>query len=233
MKPLFDAVRRIIGRGLKQSEVDAINLALEQGCEQVAKETGEVKLRSLSEPSVLFDTARELLRKHHNAPLTQSRVDNINLILNNSGEHPIAWVAYILATAMHESLFEPIPEWGKGKGKKYGKPAKYSKAPYGRGFVQLTWDYNYEWADKALGLDGALLRDFDLALAPHLAARILVKGMVEGAFTGKGLADYLGVQATRQQFKEARRIVNGRDRDDLIAGHAVAFQDALVKGKWR
>lgn len=232
-KLLFDTFRRILGRGMSQSEVDAINLALQQAGEQLAKEAGQVKIRTLEDPHFLFDTARELLRKQYNAPLTQARVDNINLILNNAGEYPIAWVAYILATAQHESLFEPIEEWGRGKGKKYGRPEKYSKAPYGRGFVQLTWDYNYEWADKALGLDGALLNDFDLALAPHLAARVIVKGMVEGAFTGKGLADYLGVQATRQQFKEARRIVNGRDKDELIAGYAVAYQDALVKGKWR
>ena len=56
--------------------------------------------------------------------------------------------------------------------------------------------------------------------------------MVEGAFTGKALSHYLGVQATREQFKQARKIVNGRDKEDLIAGYAVAFQEALVAGHW-
>lgn len=226
-KRLFDTFRRILGRGMTQGEVDAINLALEQTGEQVAKESGAVKVRQLEDPAAFFDVVKQTTGK-----LNQEQVDSVNLILGNCGDYPIGWVAYILATAWHEARFIPQEEWGKGRGKKYGKPDKYSKAPYGRGFVQLTWDFNYEWADKALGLDGALLRDLDLALAPHLAARILVKGMVEGAFTSKGLADYLGVQGTKEQFRQARRIVNGRDKDVLIAGYAVAFQAALVKGKW-
>ena len=205
-----------------------ITKAVEEAAQQLDEEANGKRIRSLDDPGLFFDGVKEVTGK-----LTQEQVDSVNLILNNCGDHPIGWVAYILATAWHEARFIPQEEWGKGRGKKYGKPGKYGQSQHGRGFVQLTWDFNYEWADKALDLNGALLRDFDLALAPHLAARILVKGMVEGAFTGKSLADYVGVMATKQQFKEARRIVNGRDKDTLIAGYAVHFQDALVKGKWR
>jgi len=225
---LFDTIRKLLGRGMTQSEVDAINLALEQGCEQLAREAGTVSHRKLEDAGAFFDRVRDVT-----GPLSQARVDSVNLILNHASACSIAWTAYILATAWHESRFEPQAEWGKGKGKRYGVPGKYGQAPYGRGFVQLTWDFNYEWADQALGLNGALLRNFDLALAPHIAARILVKGMVEGKFTGKALGDYLGVQATKEQFRQARRIVNGRDKENEIAAYAVGFQEALIAGRWR
>ena len=225
---VFDAFRRILGRGFTQAEVNAIDLAFQQASDDLAKEAGQTKARTIGDSAVFFDHVRKVTGK-----LSQEQVDSIQLILTHSAAYPIAWVAYILATAWHESRFIPQEEWGKGKGKSYGKPGKYGQSQHGRGFVQLTWDFNYEWADKALDLNGALLRDFNLALSPSIAARILVEGMVEGAFTRKALSHYLGVQATREQFKQARKIVNGRDKEDLIAGYAVAFQEALVAGQWR
>jgi hypothetical protein len=52
----------------------------------------------------------------------------------------------------------PIAEYGKGQGHEYGKPCpEYDdQVAYGRGYVQLTWDYNYEKADQKCSLDGAL-----------------------------------------------------------------------------
>lgn len=166
--------------------------------------------------------------------LSQTQVDSINAILKHASHHPLGWVGYELATAWHEARFKPQSEWGKGKGRPYGKPgAYYGQAPYGRGFVQLTWDKNYEWANKRFGLNGALLKNFDLALEPDLAARILVTGMEEGAFTGKKLSDYLtGWRGDKQSFINSRRIVNGTDKADLIAGHAMQFQNALELGGW-
>jgi hypothetical protein len=73
---------------------------------------------------------------------------------------------------------------GPGRGRAYAPPGRYGQAQYGRGLVQLTWDRNYEWADRALGLKGALLRNFDLALRPDLAVAILVKGMEQGPSPG-------------------------------------------------
>lgn len=102
----------------------------------------------------------------------------------------------------------------------------------GRGYVQLTWRNNYKKAGMALGIP--LETDPDLALQPRVAAAIIVRGMSEGWFTGKKLGDFLGnlSLATPEQFAEARRIVNGSDKADLIAGHAVVFQRALEAGKW-
>lgn len=224
---IYDAFRRILGRGFKQSEVDALELAFQQAAGDLSAEVEKGKTRVLSDSAEFFDHVRKITGR-----LSQEQVDSILLILTHSAAYPIGWVAYILATAWHESRFIPQEEWGKGKGKKYGQPGKYGQSQHGRGFVQLTWDFNYEWADKALNLDGALLRNFDLALTPSIAARILVQGMVDGAFTGKGLSHYIGVQGSREHFRQARKIVNGRDKESLIAGYAVGFQEALVAGHW-
>lgn len=165
--------------------------------------------------------------------LDQGQVDIINAILEAMAGKPASWVAYVLATAWHESHFRPIEEIGKGRGRPYGKPGKYGQSQHGRGLVQLTWDANYEWADKALGLQGALLADFNLALRPDIAVEILVTGMEQGAFTGKSLSDYLPDPIGRmQQFTNARRIVNGTDRANRIAGYAMNIQDALSAGGW-
>jgi hypothetical protein len=119
---------------------------------------------------------------------------------------------------------------GPGRGRAYAQPGRYGQAQYGRGLVQLTWDRNYEWADRTLGLKGALLRNFDLALRPDLAVAILVKGMEQGAFTGLALADCITGTGTHAQFVKARRIINGTDRAEDIATHADAIAAALGEG---
>lgn len=156
--------------------------------------------------------------------LSQKQVDGIEALLAATDGLPITHRAYLLATAMHETAdtMQPIAEYGKGKGKPYGKPGKYGQPQYGRGYVQLTWDANYEKADKALGLNGALLKDFNLAMQPTIAAQILVRGCCEGWFTGKKLSDYLP-----GDYRGARRVVNGLDKADLIAGYARKFEAAL------
>jgi len=155
---------------------------------------------------------------------------------------PIAHVAYGLGTSFHETgaKMQPVPEIGRGRGKAYGKPGKHGgQVPYGRGDVQLTWDYNYEIADAELGLEGALLADFNRALETEISARVMVRGMTEGWFAGDKVgrhkfARYLPAKgvATSQQFTAARRIINGIDRAEKVAGYAMAFQAALVEGGW-
>ena len=72
-------------------------------------------------------------------------------------------------------------------------------------------------------------------LQPRIAADGMVWAMKAGAFTGKALKHYLPPSglATRAEFRAARRIINGMDRADDIAGYALAFQDALAAGQWR
>ena len=150
---------------------------------------------------------------------------------------PLAFIAYALATSFWETAhtMQPVREIGLGKGKPYGVPGKHGgQVAYGRGDVQLTWDANYERADRELGLNGALVANYDLALVPAVSAQVMLYGMKEGWFTGKRLIDYLPTagRATLAQFVAARRIINGQDRAQSIAAIALNFQDALVTGDW-
>lgn len=199
----------------------------------IAKALGMVEApavkHALANPEAFFTAVRKIT-----GSLDQVQVDTVNRLLEAAAHWPIGWLAYGLATAWHEARLQPIEEWGKGKGRPYGKPGKYGQSQHGRGLVQLTWDRNYEWADKALGLGGALLKDFNLALRPDIATGILVRGMESGAFTGKGLADYIAsTNGTPAEFTNARRIINGTDKAALIAGYAEKFRDALIAGGWR
>lgn len=174
--------------------------------------------------------------------LDQAQVSVIEALLSSAASHPTSWLAYELATAWHEARLKPIAEIGKGKGRKYGVPGARMKPvpnapsyggqiPYGRGLVQLTWVENYERADRELGLNGALLANFDKALEPDIAVKIMIEGMEEGWFTGKKLADYFpDERGTHAQAVQARRIINGTDRADLIAGYFLQFQAALTAG---
>lgn len=164
------------------------------------------------------------VRPMFHGTLSQKQVDGIEALLAATDGLPITHRAYLIATAKHETAdtMQPIAEYGKGKGKPYGKIGRHGQAQYGRGYVQLTWDDNYERADKALGLNGALLKDFNLAMQPIIAAQILVRGCSEGWFTSKKLSDHLP-----GDYRGARRVVNGLDKADLIAGYAREFEDAL------
>src|SRR3954470_16178611 len=91
----------------------------------------------------LFDGVRTPMFGGH---LTQTQVDGVNAIVDACETFNVTnldHVAYILATAFHEagSAMKPVPEIGRGKGHAYGLPGKHGgQAPYGRGFIQLTWD---------------------------------------------------------------------------------------------
>ena len=195
----------------------------------IAKALGMVETaHALTAPEKFYAAVRQIT-----GSLNSVQVDTINRLLSAAAHWPLSWLAYGLATAWHEARFQPQPEWGKGKGRPYAALGAHGQSQYGRGLVQLTWDRNYEWADKALGLNGSLLANFDRALEPEIAADILVKGMEEGAFTGKKLADYLpDRRGTVPQFITARRIINGTDKASLIAGYAEKFQAALEAGGW-
>lgn len=163
---------------------------------------------------------------------------------------PIAYVAYALATAYHETsgTMQPIKEYGGNayytklydvtgrdpvRARKMGNINPGDGARYcGRGYVQLTWKNNYQKAEDELGVE--LVDNPDLALVPDIASDIMIRGMQEGWFTGKSLATYLpsAGEATEAQFKLARKIINGTDKDALIADYAMSFQEALRFGEW-
>ena len=141
--------------------------------------------------------------------------------------HHLRQAAYMLATAKHETAgtFAPIEEYGKGKGLPYGKPdRKTGLVYYGRGYVQLTWAKNYQTMGTVLGLP--LYTQPELALRYDVAYKIMSYGMTHGSFTGVGLSRYINDQKT--DYANARKIINGTDRDKLIADYAVKFLDCLI-----
>lgn len=137
------------------------------------------------------------------------------------------WIAYMLATVKHETddTYRPIEEYGKGKGRKYGIPAKNGKVYYGRGYVQLTWHGNYLVMTDYVGVD--LVSHPEEALSPDTAYKILSVGMRKGMFTGKKLADY--IKGDERDYQNARRIINGVDCAEKIAGYAVKFEKILER----
>lgn len=169
--------------------------------------------------------------------LTQNQVVGIDALLDAfdvAGVNDDDFIVYMLATAFHETnaTMQPIREIG---GKAYfmrmydvsgsrpkmardngnvnvGDGAKF----YGRGYVQLTWFANYLRAGRAIGLD--LVNNPDLALNADVAAKIMIAGMANGWFTGRKLSDYK--TAGGFDYINARRIINGSDRAQLVAGYA-------------
>lgn len=103
----------------------------------------------------------------------------------------------------------------------------------GRGQVHITGREMYAKLDAELGLGGELSKNPDLALRPDISARILVIGMLKGLFTGKKLNDFIAAKPTRQQFVNARRIVNPDGSGGKVADAAEVFYAALQAGDWR
>lgn len=162
--------------------------------------------------------------------LTHKQIEGMEAILTyweNNGFHDGRHLAYILATTFHETArtMQPIEEYGKGKTRPYGKPHPITgKTYYGRGFVQLTWYDNYVKAGKIVNED--FINYPELACDLKYATEILVEGMTVGLFTGKKLSDYFN--DTKEDPINARRIINGTDKAELIAGYYYKFLNAII-----
>lgn len=169
--------------------------------------------------------------------LSQAQVDGLDfLIVNAPAELPVTFKAYVLATVFRETggtmqpIYENGPksyfdkyEPGTPKGKRLGNVKKGDGYLFrGRGYVQITGRRNYTFAGDKLNLD--LVKDPDLALRPDVAARILYRGMIDGWFTGVGLGRFLD---GKTDYRNARKVVNGLDKADKIAGYALIFEKAL------
>ena len=184
-----------------------------------------------------FDVVRKDLFR---GTLSQSQVDGMNYLLEVWEKHFEAanprdgtnWLAYALATFFHETAetMQPIEEYGKGSGKSYGQPTgPHNQKYYGRGHVQLTWEANYKNGEKFLkdryGVEAPLHKEPHRMLHASTSALVSYDGMANGWFTGVGLPTYFNSKV--EDPKNARRIVNGTDKADLIAGYYQKFKKAL------
>jgi hypothetical protein len=171
-----------------------------------------------------------------NSKMLQSQIEGILHIMDAfyiSGNTDPRWLAYMLATAYHETdkTMRPVEEYGRGAGHRYGKKIKQNGTPYetpdkifyGRGYVQLTWYDNYDTMGKLLNID--LLNKPELALDPHIAANIMIEGMTKGLFSGVPLDRYFN--ATRNDAVNARKIINRLDCAERIAAEYQVFLTGL------
>nr|WP_064692315.1 hypothetical protein [Rhizobium aegyptiacum] len=193
-----------------------------------------------------FDAVRQELFK---GELTQPQVVGMTAIVdaweNRFAQADRRWLAYILATAYHETAYtmQPVREtlaesdmraveilesafaagrlsWVKTP---YWRADEDGRCWLGRGLVQLTHKRNYEAMSVLTGID--LVADPDRAMEMEAAVTILIEGMLQGSFTGHKLADHLN--ETTEDWVNARRIVNGTDRAEKLAGYARAFNAAM------
>lgn len=185
----------------------------------------------------------EVGRSLFSSRITQSQIEGIKFKLDAFDKFQISdvrWRAYMLATSFHETArtMQPIEEYGKGRDRPYGQKIRHDrkrythpdKLYYGRGDVQLTWYENYEIMGKLLGIP--LLEQPELALVPEISAKIMIEGMTNGIsnrgdFTGVSLETYFN--STKDDPINARRIINGLDKANLIATYHNKFLTAIRK----
>jgi hypothetical protein len=155
------------------------------------------------------------------------------------------WLAYMLATAHHETgrTMQPVREtfatsdaraialldsaFDNGRlpsvSTPYWRRDADGKSWLGRGLVQLTHRANYEKMARATGID--LIAQPERAMEMSVAIDILFIGMQAGAFTGKRLGQYFS--EGMEDWTGARRIINGRDRAERVAGHGRRYLAAI------
>ncbi len=176
--------------------------------------------------------------------LTSGQLQGFNAFFDEWESNPnykdIRWLAYILATAYHEvnKTMQPIAEYGRGKGKPYGSKLKYGGGPskrtpyttpdklyYGRGHVQNTWYEIYEKLTKANKNGWDFLNDPDLLLTMKPSVWATFYGMTTGLYTGRKLAHYF--DGNIEDAVNARKIINGKDKAELIALYYTRFLNCL------
>jgi putative chitinase len=218
--------------------------------------SGSVGHTGLHNPPAFFDFLRK--GKLLGPDLSASEVAGVSAILAACGAAGwgIAYTSYALGTAYLETgaTMQPVMEanWlseesrnryffrmydingaRPKKARELGNihPGDGAKFP-GMGYPQMTGRTNYTNASKDLGFD--LVNNPKLAMRPDIAAAVMIWGIGKGKFTTKKAADYLPASgpATPAQFKDARPIINGHDRDDDVAAYCIEFQKGLIVGEW-
>jgi putative chitinase len=187
-----------------------------------------------------FDHAKLFL---FDGKMNTNQVMGITAILNEWESHysksDDRWLAYMLATTHHETgrTMQPIEEFGKGRTMSYGSRLKMTKDRngkripytdtteifYGRGFVQLTWYENYDLAGRKLGKN--FMHNAKDVMELENATKIMFLGMTQGWFTGKKLEDFFN--KTSENWANARKIINGLDRANLIKDHALKYYASI------
>lgn len=176
-------------------------------------------------------------------PITETQISGFNAILNvlNTEGATKAEASYILATALQETSRKMLPKEEDEHEEFYvemydiegsrkttalrlgnteaGDGEKYKQ----RGFISILGKNNYkafaELLDIPLVEQPELLTDLDVA------SKALVKGMLEGAYTGFALSKY--INSRRVDYLNARRVTKGVENAKKIAVLAQQIERAI------
>lgn len=177
----------------------------------------------------------------HFGKLIQDQVDALEELLSYMEQDArltdVRWAAYMFATVKLETgdTFRPIREYGRGKGRKYGIPhPKTGLVYYGRGLTQNTWYENYlaltqAWNKQHPDEQLDFTKNPDLFLEMRYSYWAMSYGMRTGLYTGKRLSHYINDKGCN--YVLARKIINGQDKAQLIAGWAKSFEGILTEAK--
>lgn len=188
--------------------------------------------------------------------LSTNQVNGVEAILSAWETEPFdaRWLAYMFATAFHETdgtmcaVSENLNYSAAGLQATFPKyftstqAAIYARQPQriaNRAYANRMGNRDEAsgdgWRYRGRGLVQItgrynyakydIVDDPDLAFDPIKAIEILLDGMINGRFTGKKLADHFSATAT--DWVGARKIINGTDRAVDIAGHAKKFAAAI------
>lgn len=177
------------------------------------------------------------------APISDSQVLGFNAILkvlNEEGSTKTE-ASYILATALHETNRKMLPkvedeseEFYKDMydiegvrkttalrlgNTKSGDGEKYKQ----RGFITILGKSNYKAFEDLLKVP--LIEEPDLLVNVDVASRALVKGMLEGTYTGLYLSKYINNRHV--DYTNARRVTKGVEGAKKIAMLAQQLERAI------
>lgn len=169
------------------------------------------------------------------SPITREQA--VRLIVQTCLEEGVTderQIAYVLATAEHESQNFTSPEENSGRkqaaeiGYKGGEREGHGSGEeyFGRGYAHLTHLDNYRRLSEEIGRGDELVNSPALAANPEVASQVLVVGMRDGLFTGRGLGHY--ITSGDADYLNARRIVNGTDRAADIAELARTWEPGIA-----
>jgi len=164
----------------------------------------------------------ELIKPLFNGNFSESQMNGLQTIIEEAGDIDRRHLAYILATIFHETgrKMQPCKEFGNAA---YLLSKKYFPY-YGRDLVQTTWKHNYQKVKDFTGID--VVSSPDLIGVMPLAAKVAIKFMQEGWYTGKKLSDYFNDE--KEDALNARRIINGVDCAAKILAYYHNFLKALL-----
>lgn len=209
----FASIRKNPFNGLTQAQVDGVDAILDECESQVVTDQRQIAY-ILATPMIETGGTFE--------PITESLNYSASSLISKFPNRISNAEAFKYGrTANQKANQEMIGniiyggEWGK-KNLGNSQPGDGYKFR-GRSFPQLTGRRLYEifgYADNP-----------DAVNTVRVGAQIMVKAMKEGIFTGKRLSDYFS--ASKEDWVNARRIVNGTDRADDIAKFAKTFYKAL------